>query len=126
MMAGRADRVEGRKRIVAVLNTWSRKPTTRTAMQNARPRSAFASAAVMCWTRAHGRRCRCVVCLHGDLGTTMLPRRRHQSGRLRAARLEDPWRQAQRDTLEAELDGAGANCRCSISVVAHSFAEEGP
>ena len=127
MMAVRADRVEGRKRVTAALDTWWPRPTSAaSATRRRRPRSASASAAATCWSwRARGADVNAVVCLHGDLATTMPAKK----GDIKAAVFvihgsKDPVAPKEdRDALEAELDGAGANWQMlDFGGRLHSFA----
>jgi len=129
MMAVRADRVEGRKRVVAALNTLVSEADKRGIGDKSRKAAVgfcFGGGNVLELARA-GADLNAVVCLHGDLGTTMPAKK----GDIKAAVFvlhgsKDPVApKAQRDVLETELDGAGANWQMlDFGGRLHSFSEE--
>ena len=130
MMAVRADRVEGRKRVNAALQTHGRRG------QQARHRRRLEEGRGRLLLRRRQRAgagahaaptIDAVVCLHGDLATTMPAKK----GDIKAAVFvihgsKDPVApKADRDALEAEMDGVGANWQMlDFGGRLHSFAEE--
>ena len=113
MMAVRADRVEGRKRVVAGLNTLVAEATKRGIGDPSRKVAVgfcFGGGNVLELARA-GADVSAVVCLHGDLTTTMPTKK----GGIKAAVFvihgsKDPVApKSDRDALEAEMDGAEVN-----------------
>jgi dienelactone hydrolase len=129
MMSARADRVEGRKRIVAALNGMVAEADKRGIGDSKRKAAVgfcFGGGNVLELART-GADLQAAVCLHGDLGTTMPARK----GDIKAAIFvlhgsKDPVApKQQRDALEAELDGVGANWQMlDFGGRLHSFAEE--
>lgn len=129
MMAVRADRVEGRKRINAALNTMVAEAEKRGIGDSSRKAAVgfcFGGGNVLELARS-GADLQAVVCLHGDLGTTMPAKK----GDIKAAVFvihgsKDPVApKADRDALEAEMDGTGANWQLlDFGGRLHSFAEE--
>ena len=129
MMAVRADRVEGRKRIVAALNTMIAEADKRgigDASRKAAVGFCFGGGNVLELART-GADVNAVICLHGDLATTMPAKK----GGIKAAVFvlhgsKDPVApKKDRDALEAELDGAGANWQMlDFGGRLHSFSEE--
>jgi dienelactone hydrolase len=129
MMAVRGDRVEGRKRINAALDTMVKEAEKRGIGDSSKKAAVgfcFGGGNVLELARS-GANLDAVVCLHGDLATTMPA----QKGDIKAAVFvihgsKDPVApKEQRDALEAELDGAGANWQMlDFGGRLHSFAEE--
>jgi dienelactone hydrolase len=129
MMAVRADRVEGRKRVNAALATLVAEADKRGIGDSARKAAVgfcFGGGNVLELARS-GTELDAVVCLHGDLQTTMPA----EKGDIKAAVFvihgsKDPVApKADRDALEAELDGSGANWQTlDFGGRLHSFAEE--
>ena len=129
MMAVRADRVEGRKRVVAALNTMAAEADKRGIGDSKRKAAVgfcFGGGNVLELART-GADVNAVICLHGDLATTMPAKK----GDIKAAVFvlhgsKDPVApKKDRDALEAELDGAGANWQMlDFGGRLHSFAEE--
>jgi dienelactone hydrolase len=129
MMAVRADRVEGRKRVVAALNTMVAEAEKRgigDAKRKAAVGFCFGGGNVLELART-GADINAVVCLHGDLATTMPAKK----GDIKAAVFvlhgsKDPVApKADRDALEAELDGSGANWQMlDFGGRLHSFSEQ--
>jgi dienelactone hydrolase len=129
MMAVRADRVEGRKRVNAALATLVAEADKRgigDAGKKAAVGFCFGGGNVLELARS-GAELDAVVCLHGDLVTTMPAKK----GDIKAAVFgihgsKDPVApKADRDALEAELDGSGANWQMlDFGGRLHSFAEE--
>ncbi|MBX9823840.1 MAG: dienelactone hydrolase family protein [Xanthobacteraceae bacterium] len=129
MMAVRADRVEGRKRVNAALGCLVAEAEQRgigDASKKAAVGFCFGGGNVLELARS-GAQLDAVVCLHGDLQTTMPAK----AGDIKAAVFvihgsKDPVApKADRDALEAELDGAGANWQMlDFGGRLHSFAEE--
>ena len=129
MMAVRADRVEGRKRAnaaMACLVAEANKHGIGDSSKKAAVGFCFGGGNVLELARS-GADVNAVVCLHGDLGTTMPAKK----GDIKSAIFvmhgsKDPVApKAERDTLEAELDGAGANWQMiDFGGRLHSFAEE--
>jgi dienelactone hydrolase len=129
MMAVRADRVEGRKRVNAALATMVIEANKRDIGDSSKKAAAgfcFGGGNVLELARS-GADLNAVVCLHGDLQTTMPAKK----GDIKAAVFvihgsKDPVApKADRDTLEAELDGSGANWQTlDFGGRLHSFAEE--
>ena len=129
MMAVRADRVEGRKRVHAALATLVSEADKRGIGDTARKAAVgfcFGGGNVLELARS-GADIDAVVCLHGDLQTTMPAKK----GDIKAAVFvihgsKDPVApKADRDALEVELDGSGANWQMlDFGGRLHSFAEE--
>lgn len=129
MTAVRKDRAEGRKRVMAALNAMVAEAEKRgigDASKKAAVGFCFGGGNVLELARM-GADVNAVVCLHGDLGTPMPAKK----GEIKAAVFvmhgsKDPVApKAERDTLEAELDGAGANWQMiDFGGRLHSFAEE--
>ncbi len=129
MMAVRADRVEGRKRIVAALNTMVAEADMRGIGDSKRKAAVgfcFGGGNVLELART-GADVNAVICLHGDLATTMPAKK----GDIKAAVFvlhgsKDPVApKKDRDALEAELDGAGVNWQMlDFGGRLHSFSEE--
>ncbi|MFL6797942.1 MAG: dienelactone hydrolase family protein [Xanthobacteraceae bacterium] len=129
MMAVRADRVEGRKRVAAALDTMVKEAEKRgigDASRKAAVGFCFGGGNVLELARS-GAALDAVVCLHGDLATTMPAK----PGDIKAAIFvlhgsKDPVApKADRDALEAELDAAGANWQMlDFGGRLHSFSEE--
>jgi dienelactone hydrolase len=129
MMAVRQDRVEGRKRVNAALATLVAEANKRgigDASKKAAVGFCFGGGNVLELARS-GADIDAVVCLHGDLATTMPAK----SGGVKAAVFvihgsKDPVSpKADRDQIEAEMDGAGVNWQLlDFGGRLHSFAEE--
>jgi dienelactone hydrolase len=129
MMAVRKDRVEGRKRVNAALATLTAEADKRgigDASRKAAVGFCFGGGNVLELARS-GADINAVVCLHGDLATTIPAKQ----GDIKAAVFvihgsKDPVApKADRDALEAELDGVGANWQMlDFGGRLHSFAEE--
>jgi dienelactone hydrolase len=129
MMAVRADRVEGRRRVNAALAALVSEADKRgigDASKKAAVGFCFGGGNVLELARS-GADVNAVICLHGDLVTTMPA----QPGDIKAAVFvihgsKDPVApKADRDALEAELEGAGANWQMlDFGGRLHSFAEE--
>jgi len=129
MMAVRKDRVEGRKRVNAALSTLVAEANKRgigDASRKAAVGFCFGGGNVLELARS-GADVNAVVCLHGDLATTMPAK----PGDIKAAVFvlhgsKDPVApKADRDALEAEMDGAGTNWQMlDFGGRLHSFAEE--
>jgi dienelactone hydrolase len=129
MMKVRADRVEGRKRIKAALDTMVAEAGKRgigDASKKAAVGFCFGGGNVLELARS-GADVDAVVCLHGDLATTMPAKK----GDIKAAVFvihgsKDPVApKKDRDALEAELDGAEANWQMlDFGGRVHSFSEE--
>jgi dienelactone hydrolase len=129
MMAVRADRVEGRKRIVSALNTMITEADKRGIGDPKRKAAVgfcFGGGNVLELARS-GADVNAVICLHGDLATSMPAKK----GDVKTAVFvlhgsKDPVApKKDRDALEAELDGAGANWQMlDFGGRLHSFAEE--
>jgi len=129
MMAVRKDRVEGRKRVNAALNTLVAEANKRgigDASRKAAVGFCFGGGNVLELARS-GADVNAVVCMHGDLATTMPAK----PGDIKAAVFvlhgsKDPVApKADRDALEAEMDGVGANWQMlDFGGRLHSFAEE--
>jgi len=129
MMAVRADRVEGRKRVNAALATMVTEANKRGIGDSSKKAAVgfcFGGGNVLELARS-GAEIDAVVCLHGDLQTTMPAKK----GDIKAAVFvihgsKDPVApKADRDALEAEMDGAGANWQMlDFGGRLHSFAEE--
>ncbi len=128
MMSVRKDRAEGRKRVAAALATLIAEADKR-GIGNSSKKAAvgfcFGGGNVLELARS-GADLDAVVCLHGDLATTMPAK----TGDIKAAIFvmhgsKDPVApKADRDALEAELDGAGANWQqLDFGGRIHSFAE---
>lgn len=125
----RQDRVEGRKRVNAALQAMIAEAEKRGIGDSSKKAAVgfcFGGGNVLELARS-GADLDAVVCLHGDLGTTMPARR----GDIKAAVFvlhgtKDPVSgKADRDALEAELDGSGANWQMLIfGGRLHSFTEE--
>jgi dienelactone hydrolase len=129
MMAVRKDRVEGRKRVAAALNTMIAEADKRGIGDSSKKAAVgfcFGGGNVLELART-GANLDAVVCLHGDLGTTMPAKK----GDIKAAIFvihgsKDPVApKAERDALEAELDGVEANWQMlDFGLRVHSFTEE--
>jgi dienelactone hydrolase len=129
MMAVRKDRVEGRKRAVAALNTMVAEADKRGIGDSSKKAAVgfcFGGGNVLELARS-GADVNAVVSLHGDLATTMPAKK----GDIKAAVFvihgsKDPVApKADRDALEAELDGVEANWQMlDFGGRLHSFAEE--
>jgi dienelactone hydrolase len=128
MMAVRADRVEGRKRVNAALATMVTEANRGIgdSSKKAAVGFCFGGGNVLELARS-GANIDAVVCLHGDLQTTMPAKK----GDIKAAVFvihgtKDPVApKADRDALESELDGVGANWQLlEFGGRLHSFAEE--
>ena len=129
MMKVRADRVEGRKRIKAALDTMVAEANKRGIGDRSKKAAVgfcFGGGNVLELARS-GAEIDAAVCLHGDLATTMPAKK----GDIKAAIFvihgsKDPVApKADRDALEAELDGAGANWQqLDFGGRLHSFSEE--
>jgi dienelactone hydrolase len=129
MMAVRADRVEGRKRVNAALATMIAEADRRGIGDSSKKAAVgfcFGGGNVLELARS-GANIDAVVCLHGDLATTMPAKK----GDIKAAVFvihgsKDPVApKADRDALEAEMDGVGANWQMlDFGGRLHSFAEE--
>jgi len=129
MMAVRADRVEGRKRVNAGLQTMIAEADKRGIGDSSKKSAVgfcFGGGNVLELARS-GAAVDAVVSLHGDLGTTMPAKK----GDIKCAVFvlhgsKDPAApKAERDALEAELDGAEANWQMlDFGGRLHSFAEE--
>ena len=128
-MAVRADRVEGRKRIKAALDTMVAEAEKRgigDATKKAAVGFCFGGGNVLELARM-GADVNAVVCLHGDLLTTMPAKK----GDIKAAVFvihgsEDPVApKKDRDALEEELQAAGSNWQMlTFGGRVHSFSEE--
>jgi dienelactone hydrolase len=129
MMSVRSDRVEGRKRVRAALDTLVAEANKRGIGDTSKKAAVgfcFGGGNVLELART-GAELDAVVCLHGDLGTTMPAKK----GDIKAAVFvihgsKDPVApKAERDALEEELDGVGANWQMlDFGGRLHSFAEE--
>jgi dienelactone hydrolase len=129
MMAVRSDRVEGRKRVVAALDTLVAEADKRGIGDKSKKAAVgfcFGGGNVLELARA-GADVAAVVCLHGDLATTMPAKK----GDIKAAVFvihgsKDPVApKKDRDALEEELDGTGANWQqLDFGGRLHSFSEE--
>jgi dienelactone hydrolase len=129
MMAVRADRVEGRKRVNAALQTMIAEAGKRGIGDTSKKAAVgfcFGGGNVLELARS-GADLDAVVCLHGDLATSMPAKK----GDIKAAIFvihgsKDPVApKADRDALEAELDGAEANWQLlDFGGRLHSFSEE--
>ena len=129
MMAVRADRVEGRKRANAAMASLVAEADKRgigDSTKKAAVGFCFGGGNVLELARS-GADVNAVVCLHGDLATSMPAKK----GDIKAAVFvihgsKDPVApKADRDALEAELDSAGANWQMlDFGGRLHSFAEE--
>ena len=129
MMAVRADRVEGRKRVKAALDTMIAEADKRGIGDSSKKAAVgfcFGGGNVLELARS-GADFDAAICLHGDLATTMPARK----GDIKAAVFvihgsKDPVApKADRDALEAELDGAEANWQMlDFGGRLHSFSEE--
>jgi dienelactone hydrolase len=129
MMAVRADRVEGRKRANAALQTMVTEAEKRGIGDRSKKAAVgfcFGGGNVLELARS-GADLDAVVSMHGDLGTTMPAKK----GDIKAAVFvlhgsKDPAApKAERDALEAELDAAEANWQMlDFGGRLHSFAEE--
>ena len=128
-MKVRSDRVEGRKRIKAALDTMVAEADKRgigDASKKAAVGFCFGGGNVLELARMGGD-VNAVVCLHGDLVTTMPAKK----GDIKAAVFvihgsEDPVApKKDRDALEEELQAAGANWQMlTFGGRVHSFSEE--
>lgn len=129
MMAVRADRVEGRKRANAALQALIAEADRRGIGDSSKKAAVgfcFGGGNVLELARS-GTAIDAVVSLHGDLQTTMPAK----AGDIKAAVFvihgsKDPVApKADRDALEAEMDGVGANWQMlDFGGRLHSFAEE--
>ena len=129
MMAVRADRVEGRKRVNAALKTMIAEADKRGIGDSSRKAAVgfcFGGGNVLELARS-GADIDAAVCLHGDLATTMPAK----TGDIKAAVFvihgsKDPVApKADREALEAEMDGVGANWQMlDFGGRVHSFTEE--
>jgi dienelactone hydrolase len=129
MMAVRKDRVEGRKRVNAGLAAMIAEANKRGIGDDSKKAAVgfcFGGGNVLELARS-GAQLDAVVSLHGDLGTTMPAKK----GDIKCAVFaihgsKDPVApKAERDALEAELDGAEANWQMlDFGGRLHSFAEE--
>ncbi len=129
MMAVRSDRVEGRKRVNAALQAMIAEADKRGIGDSSKKAAVgfcFGGGNVLELARS-GADLDAVVCLHGDLATTMPAKK----GDIKAAIFvlhgsKDPVSpKADRDALEAELDGAEANWQLlNFGGRLHSFSEE--
>ncbi len=129
MMAVRADRVEGRKRVNAALGCLvaeADKHGVGDSSKKAAVGFCFGGGNVLELARS-GAELDAVVSLHGDLQTTMPAKK----GDIKSAVFvihgsKDPVApKADRDALEAEMDGVGANWQLlDFGGRLHSFAEE--
>jgi dienelactone hydrolase len=129
MMAVRSDRTEGRKRVLAALQTLTAEAEKRGIGDPSRRAAVgfcFGGGNVLELARS-GADVQAVVCLHGDLATTMPAKK----GAIKAAVFvihgsKDPVApKADRDALEAELDAAEANWQTlDFGGRLHSFSEE--
>jgi len=129
MMAVRSDRVEGRKRVNAALNMLVAEAEKRGIGDSSKKSAVgfcFGGGNVLELART-GADVAAVVCLHGDLVTTMPAKK----GDIRSAVFvihgsKDPVApKADRDALEAELDASGANWQMlDFGNRLHSFSEE--
>ncbi len=129
MMAVRGDRVEGRKRVNAALQALIAEADKRGIGDSSKKAAVgfcFGGGNVLELARS-GTAIDAVVCLHGDLGTTMPAKK----GDIKAAVFvlhgsKDPVApKADRDALEAEMDGAEVNWQMlDFGGRIHSFAEE--
>jgi dienelactone hydrolase len=129
MMAVRSDRVEGRKRVNAALQAMIAEAEKRGIGDSSKKAAVgfcFGGGNVLELARS-GADLDAVVCLHGDLATTMPAKK----GEVKAAVFvihgsKDPVSgKADRSALEDELDAAGANWQMlDFGGRLHSFAEE--
>jgi len=129
MMAVRADRVEGRKRVTAALSTLVSEADKRGIGDSSKKAAVgfcFGGGNVLELART-GAAVNAVVCLHGDLVTTMPAKK----GDIKAAVFvihgsKDPVApKKDRDALEEELDASGANWQTlDFGGRLHSFSEE--
>ena len=129
MMSVRADRVEGRKRVNAALEAMIAEAEKRGIGDSSKKAAVgfcFGGGNVLELARS-GANLDAVVCLHGDLATSMPAK----SGDVKAAVFvihgsKDPVSgKADRSALEDELDAAGANWQMlDFGGRLHSFSEE--
>jgi dienelactone hydrolase len=129
MMAVRADRIEGRKRVNAALATLVTEADKRGIGDSSKKAAVgfcFGGGNVLELARS-GADVDAVVCLHGDLQTTMPAKK----GDVKAAIFvihgtKDPVApKGDRDALEGEMDGVGANWQLlEFGGRLHSFSEE--
>ncbi len=129
MMSVRADRVEGRKRVTAALNTLVAEADKRGIGDSSKKAAVgfcFGGGNVLELART-GADVAAVVCLHGDLVTTMPAKK----GDIKAAVFvihgsKDPVApKKDRDALEEELEASGANWQqLDFGGRLHSFSEE--
>ena len=129
MMAVRSDRVEGHKRVKAALDTMVAEAEKRGIGDSSRKAAVgfcFGGGNVLELART-GADVNAVVCLHGDLVTTMPAKK----GDIKAAVFvihgsKDPVApKKDRDALEEELDASGANWQqLDFGGRLHSFSEE--
>ncbi len=129
MMAVRADRVEGRKRANAALATLVSEAEKRGIGDSSKKAAVgfcFGGGNVLELTRS-GADVNAVVCLHGDLQTTMPAKKGDIKGAVFVIHgSKDPVApKADRDALEAEMDGVGADWQLlNFGGRLHSFSEE--
>jgi dienelactone hydrolase len=129
MMAVRQDRVEGRKRVNAALNTLVAEATKRGIGDSSKKAAVgfcFGGGNVLELARS-GADVNAVVSLHGDLQTNMPAKPGDIKGAVFVIHgSKDPVApKADRDALEAEMDGVGANWQMLVfGGRLHSFAEE--
>jgi dienelactone hydrolase len=129
MMAVRKDRVEGRKRVNAALRTMIAEADKRGIGDSSKKAAVgfcFGGGNVLELARS-GADIDAAVCLHGDLATTMPAK----TGDFKAAVFvihgsKDPVApKSDREALEAEMDGVGANWQMlDFGGRVHSFTEE--
>jgi dienelactone hydrolase len=128
MMAVRADRVEGPKRVLAALETLVAEAEKRGIGDTTRKAAVgFCFGGNVLELARAGADVDAVVCLHGDLATTMQAKK----GDIKAAIFvihgsKNPVApKADRDALEDELDAAGANWQMlNFGGRLHSFSQE--
>jgi dienelactone hydrolase len=129
MQAVRADRIEGRKRVNAAFDTLVKEAIRRKigdASKKAAVGFCFGGGNVLELARS-GADVDAVVCLHGDLSTTLPARKGDIKGAVFVIHgSKDPVApKSQRDALEAELDAAEANWQMlDFGGRLHSFTEE--
>lgn len=129
MMAVRADRVEGRKRVNAGLQTMIAEADKRGIGDSSKKAAVgfcFGGGNVLELARS-GATVDAVVCLHGDLQTTMPAKKGDIKGALFVLHgTKDPAApKADREALEAEMDAIEANWQMlEFGGRLHSFAEE--
>jgi len=129
MMAVRKDRFEGRKRVAAALSTMIVEADKRGIGDSSKKAAVgfcFGGGNVLELARS-GADLNAVLCLHGDLGTTMPAKKRDINAAVFVIHgSKDPVApKSDRDALEAEMDGAGANWQLlDFGGRVHSFTEE--